>query len=668
LNTAVTDTTGADKDNVIARVRALLERGQFGAAAAAAQAVGTDPANRELLYMLAVAQRYLQQIPAALATLAQLESFHPRYPRLFQERGHCHAAQRQADRAIAAFERAVQLNPALPASWNALQTLYRMTGRPDQARNAADSAARLAQMPPAVVTAYSMYADGEVLQAEQVIREFLRTNPYHVEGMRLLAKIGIDLDVLDDAEVLLDAVLKMAPNHQIARYDLVVALLKQHKHLRAQQEIAKILESDPNNPECRSISAATWLGLGQVDRAISMYQALLNENPYNPDLHLSLGHAFKTRGSQAEAVDAYRKATLLRTQFGEAYWSLANLKIYQFTDEELERMRAAEAAPTIQLADRFHLCFALGKALEDRRDHAQSFVYYERGNALRKQQSGYRVEDTERNTREQSAVCTREFFSARQGFGCKSRAPIFIVGLPRAGSTLIEQILASHSEVEGTMELAEIPRLAGALRGRQYTESLAESRYPAILAELAAEDFERFGNEYLADSAVYRAGRPRFIDKNPNNFRHVGLMHLMLPNAKIIDARREPMACCFSNFKQLFAAGQQFTYSLEEIGRYYRTYVELMRHCDQVLPGKVLRVQHEDVLDDLEGSVRRILEFCELGFEPACIEFYKTERRIHTASSEQVRRPIFREGLDQWRHFEPWLEPLKTALGPCANS
>lgn len=663
MNTAASDATRVDNDREIARIRALLGRGQFAEAAAAVNSViDADPSNRDLLYMLAVAQRYLQQIPAALATLGRLEAYHPLYPRLFQERGHCHAAQRHAGPAIAAFERAVQLNPALPASWAALQMLYRVTGQADQERNAADIAARLAQMPQPVVTGYSMYADGEIFQAEQMIREFLRTNPYHAEGMRLLAKIGIDLDVLDDAEVLLEAVLTMAPDHHVARYEYAIALLKQHKHARAQQEIDRILASEPDNAACRSISPAICLGLGEADRAISMYQELLEENPHNADLQLSLGHAYKTRGSQPEAVDAYRRAAAIRPPFGEAYWSLANLKTYRFTDEELARMRSAEAAPTIQRADRFHLCFAVGKALEDRSDYAQSFVYYERGNALRKQQSGYRAEEIERNTRDQSALCTAEFFAARRGYGCASPAPIFIVGLPRAGSTLIEQILASHSEVEGTMELAEIPRLAGALRGRQYLETQVEPRYPAILADLPAAEFTRLGEQYLADSAVYRTGRPRFIDKNPNNFRHIGLMHLMLPNATIIDARREPMACCFSNFKQLFAAGQQFTYSLEDIGRYYRTYVELMAHWDRVLPGKVLRVQHENVLDDLEGSVRRILEFCELDFEPACVEFHKTERRIHTASSEQVRRPINREGVDQWRHYEPWLGPLKTAL------
>jgi len=261
----------------------------------------------------------------------------------------------------------------------------------------------------------------------------------------------------------------------------------------------------------------------------------------------------------------------------------------------------------------------------------------------------------------QAAVCTAEFFAARRGVGCPSGAPIFIVGLPRSGSTLLEQILASHSQVEGTFELSEIPRLAQELQGRESSDT--NPRYPEVMRDLSPADLQRFGEKYLAETRFYRRGKPRFIDKMPNNFRHLGLIHLVLPNAKIIDARREPLACCFSNFKQLFAHGQEFTYSLEDIGHYYRSYVQLMQHWDRVLPEKALRVQYEDVVQDLEGNVRRILEYCGLPFESQCIEFHRTERNVRTASSEQVRQPIFTEGLDQWRHFEPWLGPLKAALG-----
>ena len=324
-------------------------------------------------------------------------------------------------------------------------------------------------------------------------------------------------------------------------------------------------------------------------------------------------------------------------------------------------MRAAEVAPATQLVDRQHLCFALGKAFEDRGDYAESWRYYSQGNALKRSESRYRAEIIETNTRQQIEVCTREFFASRKGVGDRRPDPIFIVGLPRAGSTLIEQILASHSRVDGTHELGEIPRMVLDLQGRQ--PDLDNPRYPGVLAELTPADFRRLGEKYLDDTRIYRGNKPYFIDKMPNNFRHIGLIHLILPNAKIIDVRRKPIACCFSSLKQLFATGQEFTYSVEDIARYYRTYLDVMQHWDEVLPGRVLRVQHEDVVADLESNVRRILDFCGLAFEPSCLEFHKTARSVRTASSEQVRQPIFRNGIDQWTKYEPWLGPLKEALG-----
>jgi tetratricopeptide (TPR) repeat protein len=396
-----------------------------------------------------------------------------------------------------------------------------------------------------------------------------------------------------------------------------------------------------------------------------LYRDLLRETPADADVHLSIAHALKTLGRREEAIESYRRAAACRPNFGDAYWSLANLKTYRFTDEELMRLRAAQAEEGVGTIDRFHLCFALGKALEDRSEFAESFHYYALGNALKRAESKYRPEIIENNTRQQIEVCTGDFFASRRGWGAQNPDPLFIVGLPRSGSTLIEQILASHSQVEGTQELPNIQQIVGDIRGRE--TDLNDSRYPRLLAEMTAEDFRRLGEKYLADTRVYRTGKPFYIDKMPNNFRHLGLIHLMLPNARIIDARREPMACCFGNLKQLFAKGQEFTYSIEDIARYYRTYLELMRHWDRVLPGRVLRVFHEQVVDDLEGNVRRILDFCGLEFEPACVEFHKTVRSVRTASSEQVRLPLYRDGLDQWKNFEPWLEPLKAALGDALN-
>ena len=646
----------------IHRIRSLMEQGQFAAALAAAELIATNyPKNRDGLYMVAVSQRYLQRVPDALATLEHLERLYPRFSRLHQERGHCHIAQRDAPRAIEAFTRAVNLNPALPASWGKLEVLYRMTGQAENAGLAAEHIATLAKLPPDVVNATGFFSDGDLVVAEQIVRQFLLKNGNNVEAMRLLARIGLELDVLDDGELLLEAVLELAPDYHAARFDYARALLRRHKHQPAIEQLEALLRHDPDNRSYKTTYATTFVGLGHHERALQLYQELLVDAPQAADLHLSVAHTLKTLGRTPEAIESYKAAAAVRPDFGDAYWSLANLKTYQFDDEQIAAMRGAEAADGIQLVDRYHLCFALGKALEDRGQYGESFEYYSRGNALKNSENGYRVSVIERNTREQKRVCTPELYTRFAASGNAAPDPIFIVGLPRSGSTLLEQILASHSQVEGTSELADIQRIVLELSGREMTDE--ESRYPAILPELSPADLRRFGDQYLSDTRVYRAGKPYFIDKMPNNFRHVGLIHLILPNAKIIDARREPMACCFSNFKQLFASGQEFTYSLEDIARYYRTYVELMAHWDAVLPGRVLRIQHEDVVDDLEGNVRRILDYCGLPFEQACLEFHKTERSIRTASSEQVRRPIFRESLDQWKHFEPWLGPLKDALG-----
>jgi tetratricopeptide (TPR) repeat protein len=646
----------------VLRIRGLIERNQFGTALSAAETLAVKlPENRDVLYMMAVSQRYLQRIPEALATLERLEGLHSNYSRLFQERGHCYVALRDAPRAIEAFIAAVNINPALPASWRTLQTLYRMTGQTENAEMAAAHVATLAQLPNEIVTATGMFSDGEFAPAEAIVRAYLLKNGNHVEAMRLLARIGLELDVLDDAETLLEAVLELAPDYRAARYDYAMALLRRHKHVEAVAELEKLLRLDPESRVYRTTYATACVGLGDHERALGLYKELLVDAPRAADLHLSVAHSHKALGRQQEAIDAYRAAAAARPNYGDAYWSLANLKTYRFPDDEIARMRAEESAKSTPQVDRYHLCFALGKALEDRGDFAESYRYYERGNAFKKSESRYRPEPIERNTRLQKAVCTREFFAARRDVGAPDPAPIFVVGLPRSGSTLLEQILASHSKVEGTMELADIPRMVLDLQGRDPDSE--NPRYPRILEELKPEDFLRLGRKYLNDTRIYRSGKPYFIDKMPNNFRHLGLIHLILPNAKIIDARRNAMACCFSNFKQLFASGQEFTYSLEDIGRYYRTYLELMAHWDSVLPGRVLRVEHEDVVEDLEANVRKILEFCGLEFEPQCVEFYKTERSIRTASSEQVRRPIFKEGIDQWRNFEPWLGPLKEVLG-----
>jgi len=641
----------------VGRIRELSKGGRHAEALVAAEALAvTAPQDRDLLYLIAANQRCLNRIHEALETLRRLEQLDPRFSLLYQERGYCYTTLRDAPRAIEAFLRSADINPALEKTWSMLERLFRMTGDARNAAAAAEHISSLKNLQPEVVRAGSLFSDGDLSAAENILRAYLRISSDDVEALRLLARIQHQRDVLGEAESLFEAALEVKPNYVAARLDYVRVLIDRQKYLRAREETDTLLRLEPGNRDYLSLYAAACVGLGEHESAIARYRELLAASPASADLHVSLGHSLKAVGRKKEATESYQMAAAARPSFGDAWWSLANLKTYSFSQNEIVQMRAEEAAPGTDPVDRYHLCFALGKALEDRNEFAESWQFYERGNALKRAESRYHPDITETNTLKQVEVCTAQFFGARVGVGEPNFDPIFIVGLPRSGSTLIEQILASHSLVEGTHELSDIQRIVVEIRG------LEDNRYPAALAELAPEEFRRLGERYITDTRAYRQGKPFFIDKMPNNFCHIGLIHLMLPNAKIIDVRRDPMACCVSNLRQLFAKGQEFTYSIEDIARYYRTYLELMRHWDAVLPGRILRVWYEDVVEDLEGNVRRILGFCGLEFEPTCVEFYKTERSVNTASSEQVRRPIFLGGLFQWRNYEPWLGPLKDKL------
>ncbi len=669
-------------------LRAAQQAGRHAEALGGARALLQDyPENRDLRLIEASALRHLGRIDEALAGLAGLARLHPRFSLMHQELGLCHIARKDAPAAILALLTAVNINPALPLAWRMLSGVYRLTDDRVAAQTAEAHVATLQALPPQVVSATSLFSDGELGAAEDIIRPFLLASHTagqadHPEAMRLLARIGIAREVYDDAEMLLEAVVAMLPDHRAARYDYAQVLSLRHKYVEAEAALAPLLAAEPGNTEYRTLASTIAVGLGRQDEAIAIYRALLAELPQTAagdalaaqsvtlaraDLNLWLGHALKTIGQLPPAIAAYRAATSARPDFGDAWWSLANLKTYRFDAAEIAAMRAAEVAPATSATDRAHLAFALGKAFEDRGDFATSWEHYARGNAIKRGRSHYRPEIFETNAREQMRICTPAFFEARAGWGCPAPDPIFILGLPRSGSTLLEQILASHSKVEGTQELPEIQRYVQDMQGREPDRD--NPRYPAALADLGPQEAQALGERFLAETRLHRVlGRPLFIDKMPNNFRHIGLIRLILPKAIIIDARRDPMACCFSNLKQLFAQGQEFTYAVEDIARYYRSYLALMRHWDAALPGKVLRVIHEDVIEDLEGGLRRILDHCGLDFEPACLAFHQTRRAVRTPSSEQVRQPIFRDGLDQWRNFEPWLAPLAAALGDAAEN
>ena len=648
----------------LARAKELVQTARFNDAALLMQTLlasgPEDDEQSEALYLLAVSQRYGNQSDEALATLKILLDKNPGHARAWQEQGHIFLTHNRSDDAIRAYARAVELNPALPASWRALVNLNERAGRERQAQVNREQLYFLNQLPPELVNAMDLMHENKLYKAERLCRDFLQKRKHHIEAMRLLADIGARLKIYDDAEFLLESCVEFAPDHVPARTDYLNILIKKTRFEKAHEQAKRLLEQQPDNLRFQGVLATTFVGLGRFEEGIALYKKVLKANPDRYELHLQVGHAQKTMGALEQAVQSYQEAYKHKPEFGDAFWSLANTKTYRFTDEEIEHIKRYEGTPGVSGEDRIHLCFAAGKALEDRAEYDASFEYYERGNALKKRQTGYKTETTEERVQAQIDTCTRELFDRRQGLGLDCRDPIFIVGLPRSGSTLLEQILASHSMVDGTLELHNILALAQRLRGRSAEKT---SKYPAILHELGDDYFKRFGEQYLKETRVYRAGAPRFIDKMPNNFLHVGLIRLILPNARVIDARRDPMACCFSCFKQLFGEGQEFTYGLHEVGRYYSAYARLMEHWDRVLPGFVLRVMHEDVVDDLETQVRRILDFCNLPFEENCIDFHKTERNVRTPSSEQVRQPIYRSGLDQWRHYETHLPPLKDALG-----
>jgi len=629
-----------------------------------------EPADggRDFLYQTAVRQRAAGSFGAALVTLDRLREGYPDFSRLHEEIGLCCLALGDIPGAIEAFERGVTINPALLSSWRELERLYRARGDTKKAQVAAGHLATLNELPGELVQAGSLFSDGEMVAAEQILIAFLSKRGNHVEALRLLARIALQRRALDEARSLFEKVLALAPQYRAARGDYARVLIEQQEPLQARGQLDALLRLDPGNCDYLTLDATASAALGEYERAISTYRRVLVAQPGWHHVHLLLGHALKAMGHRQEAIDAYKAAALGRPSFGDAYWSLANLKTYRFAAEEIGRMRAQEAAPATTLVDRYHLCFALGKALEDEGQCEESWRYYQLGNELRGRQGGYDSAANEADVEGHINVCTGEFFAARAGWGAEDPAPIFIVGLPRSGSTLVEQILASHSRVEGTQELPLVGKIVAELSRqspeskRQSPKSKEQSRYLGMLGSLGCEDFRSLGERYLKESLAYRQGKPFFIDKMPNNFRHIGLIHLMLPKATIIDVRREPMACCVSNLKQLFARGQEFSYSVDAMARYYRSYLRLMHHWGDVLPGRILHVSYEDIVERFEDTVARTLEFCGLEPEPGCLRFHDTRRAISTASSEQVRQPIVRTELGRWRHFEPWLGALKESL------
>ncbi|WP_374408072.1 sulfotransferase [Pelagerythrobacter sp.] len=656
-----------ERDETLAGARKALEAGDFERGFALVEPMlegESEGEDEQALYIGAVAARYLKRYDVAASCLDRLGAVSPEYGRAWQEAGHLARARGNAAAAEQAYIRATQFNPALEASWRALSALQAADGRREPAQAALAQAQRIASLPRELLAVTHHLHEGRVARAEEICRHYLRRHPRDVEGMRLLAQIGVKLAVLDDAEFLLESAVTFAPDNIRLRLDYIDVLRRRQKFAQARDEAEALLARDPANPLFQSHLAVESMQTGDYDRAFALFDAILAKLPNDPATLTTRGHALKTTGRQDEAIASYRAAIAAKPDHGDAYNALANLKTYRFPDAELAAMRAQAARPGRTLMDRVYLSFALGKALEDRGAYEESFRHYEEGNRLKRAQTRYDADTMSAELARQREHCTADLFAAKAGAGHDAPDPIFILGLPRAGSTLLEQILSSHSQIDGTLELPNILSLAQHLRGRK----AGQSQYPAILHDLPREKLEAFGRKFIDETRIHRQGAPFFIDKMPNNFRHIGLIHLILPNATIIDARRDPLDCCFSGFKQLFAEGQEFTYGLSEIGRYYADYVRLMEHWDRVLPGRVLRVDHEHVLDDLEGQTRRMLEHIGLPFEDACLEFHRTDRAVRTASSEQVRRPLNRSGQGAWRSYDLWLDELREALADCQRT
>lgn len=619
-----------------------------------------DPDHAEALYLAAVCYRYTAKYDKAQTCLDSLKSMSHDRGRIYQEQGHLHVALNQPEKALAAFANACQLNPALLASWRNQHQIFAAMSRPDEAQQALAQLQRLQALPKALLAVTDLIAQGKLFKADTLCRKFLQANPTHVEAMRLLAELAVQFGILEDAEYLLESATEFEPGNIQVKIDFIDVLRKRQKFAQALEAAEKLYREQPGNPQLKSLYAIEKMQMGDYDGALALFDEVLELLPGDATTLTSQGHALKTCGRQKEAIASYKAAISSNPWHGDAYYALSNLKTYRFSENQIEEMLALEQREELGPASRVNIAFALGKALEDEHDYARSFEYYAQGNRQKRQQSTYDPDKMSEDLTAQRLYFTREVLDSRANAGFPAPDPIFIVGLPRAGSTLLEQILSSHSQVDGTLELPNI--LSSAQKLRRQGRDSGDKPYPELLQDFSDKQLRSLGQQYIEDTRIHRQGAAFFIDKMPNNFRHIGLIKLILPNAKIIDARRHPLACCFSGFKQLFAEGQEFTYDLVDYGRYYNDYVELMGHWDAVSPNSVLRVHYENVVADLEGQVARILEYCGLPFEPECLNFHDTKRAVRTASSEQVRQPIYRESVEQWRHFQPFLTALEETL------
>ncbi len=637
------------------------------AAEQAGEILKVAPGHPVATIILGASHRALGDAPAALAILEPLALAHPDWVSTHYELGLALGLAGHSKAAVRELQAAVRLKPEMGDAWRALGDHLTALGDAEAADAAYSEHIKASTRDPRLLAPAAALCEGNIPVAEHLLREHLKRFPTDVVAIRMLAEVAARLGRYRDSEALLLRCLELAPGFNAARHNLALVLQRQDRFADALREVDTLLQANSGDTGGRNLKAALLGRLGDVQQSVEIYRQVLDQFPTHPKVWHSYGHALRTAGRQPESIAAYRRTTELSPGYGEAYWSLANLKTFHFTAQDIEQMRGQLDRQDLPVEDRFHFHFALGKALEDAGDYQRSFEHYAEGNRLRRSVIVYEADAVTDRIRQTTGLFTSEFIESRTGGGSPAPDPIFIVGMPRAGSTLLEQILSSHSAVEGTMELPDIGAIVRELGGRKAADDA--SAYPGILATLDGDQLRALGERYIDSTRVQRkTGAPYFIDKNPNNWMHAGLIHLILPNARIIDARRHPMSCCFSVFKQHFARGNRYSYDLGELGRYYRDYVDLMAHFDRLLPGRIHRAIYEQVVVDTEAETRRLLEHCGLPFEDGCLRFYENERAVRTASSEQVRQPIYRDSLEQWVRFRPWLGQLEQALGPALES
>ena len=622
--------------------------------------LSSKPDHMDSLYLAAVCSRYLKRYTDAESYLKKLLSIAPDMGRAYQELAHLNRDKGNKVQSIGYYRQATEHNPALLASWNELHKFSLESNNRLSAKHALEKIEHLKSLPNILLHINQIFNEGNIKEAEKKCREFLTVNPTNTHAMSILSDIASRLGHLNDAEFLLESAVKLSPNDSEIRKKYLLILRKRQKFTKTMEQADILIEQFPDNLSFQAQKAIEVMQNGDHEESIRLLDKILKKAPLDPNTLTAKGHAEKTLGKTNDAIHSYQSAYNSKHDHGEAYFSLANLKTYKFDDEEIQQMKNQLKRVDISISDRTYFHFALAQACEAIEDFDEAFTQLDSGNHIRKQQTKYSIDRMNQEIQAQIDVCDKEFFDQMGSGGINTNEPIFILGLPRAGSTLIEQILASHSMIDGTLELPNILTMAQDLRGEDIYGTLG--KYPGSMKNLSSDERKEMGNRFITDTKMHRDNAPMFTDKMPNNFRHIALIHLIMPNAKIIDARRYPLDCCFSMFKQLFAQGQEFTYGLKEAGSYYSSYVKLMNHWDNVLPGKILTVNNEDVIDDLEGQVRRLLNFLEIPFEQNCISFHETDRSVRTASSEQVRQPINKKGQGRWKPYAEHLKPLMNSL------